>query len=149
LWAFGPNVVKGYWNRPDASAAQFRDGWVKTGDLASIDDEGFCTIVDRATDMVIRGGANIYCSEVELVLARHPAVADAALVGLPDPVLGEVPAALVQARGPVSEETLRAFACQYLAAYKVPVRILVSAAPLPRNEGGKLVRRDLVKAFGR
>jgi acyl-CoA synthetase (AMP-forming)/AMP-acid ligase II len=148
LWAFGPNVVKGYWNRPDASAAHFRDGWVKTGDLASIDAEGFCTIVDRATDMVIRGGANIYCSEVETVLARHPAVAEAALVGLPDPVLGEVPAALVRARGPVSEQTLQAFAGQYLAAYKVPVRILVSTDPLPRNEGGKLVRRALVRAFG-
>jgi acyl-CoA synthetase (AMP-forming)/AMP-acid ligase II len=148
LWAFGPNVVKGYWNRPDASAAHFRDGWVKTGDLASIDAEGFCTIVDRATDMVIRGGANIYCSEVETVLARHPAVAEAALVGLPDPVLGEVPAALVRARGPVSEQALQAFAGRYLAAYKVPVRILVSTDPLPRNEGGKLVRRALARAFG-
>jgi long-chain acyl-CoA synthetase len=147
LWAFGPNVVKGYWNRP--AAAQFQDGWVKTGDLASIDAEGFCTIVDRATDMVIRGGANIYCSEVENTLARHPAVADAALVGLPDPVLGEVPAALVQARGPVSPEALQAFAGRYLAAYKVPVRILVSPAPLPRNAGGKLMRRELAKAFGR
>jgi long-chain acyl-CoA synthetase len=149
LWAFGPNVVKGYWNRPEATAAQFQDGWVKTGDLAGIDAEGFCTIVDRATDMVIRGGANIYCSEVEAILARHPAVADAALVGLPDAVLGEVPAALVQVRGPVSPETLQAFAGRYLAAYKVPVRILVSPDPLPRNAGGKLVRRDLAKAFSR
>lgn len=148
LWAFGPNIVKGYWNRPDATAAQFQDGWVKTGDLASIDAEGFCTIIDRASDMVIRGGSNIACSEVENVLIRHPAVAEAALVGLPDAVLGEVPAALVSARWAVSEAALRAFAAEHLAAYKVPVRILVQTQPLPRNAGGKLVRRDLVKAFG-
>ncbi len=147
LWAFGPNVAKGYWNRPEATAEHFRDGWVKTGDLASIDAEGFLTIAGRATDMVIRGGANIYCTEVEAVLARHPAVADAALVALPDPVLGEVPAALVQARGPVSEDALQDFAGRYLAPYKVPVRILVSPRPLPRNAGGKLVRRELAKAF--
>jgi long-chain acyl-CoA synthetase len=147
LWAFGPNVVKGYWNRADATAAHFRDGWVRTGDLASIDGEGFLTIMGRATDMVIRGGANIYCTEVENILARHPAVADAALVGLPHPLLGEVPAALVQARGPVSEDVLQDFAGRYLASYKVPVRILVSHDPLPRNAGGKLVRRELIKAF--
>jgi long-chain acyl-CoA synthetase len=147
LWAFGPNVVKGYWNRPQASARQFRDGWVKTGDLASIDAEGFCTIVDRAIDMVIRGGENIYCTEVENVLARHPAVADAALVGLAHPLLGQVPAALVQARAPVSEQALRDFAAVHLAAYKVPERILISPRALPRNAGGKLVRRDLAKAF--
>ncbi|MBN9589060.1 MAG: fatty acid--CoA ligase [Alphaproteobacteria bacterium 64-11] len=147
LWAFGPNIVKGYWNRPDATAGHFRDGWMKTGDLASIDEEGFCTIEGRATDMVIRGGANIYCTEVEKVLARHPAVADAALVGLPHPLLGEVPAALVQARAPVSQQALQDFAGRYLAAYKVPVRILVSPEPLARNEGGKLVRRELARAF--
>ena len=147
LWAFGPNVVKGYWNRPDATAAAFQDGWVKTGDLASIDAEGFCTIVDRATDMVIRGGANIYCIEVENVLSRHPAVSEAALVGLPHPQLGEVPAAMVQARRPISEAALQEFAGRYLAAYKVPVRILISPEALPRNAGGKLVRRDLAKAF--
>jgi acyl-CoA synthetase (AMP-forming)/AMP-acid ligase II len=150
LWAFGPNVVKGYWNRPEATAAQFQDGWVKTGDLAGIDAEGFCTIVDRATDMVIRGGANIYCSEVEAILARHPAVADAALVGLPHPVLGEVPAALVQMRtgAELSAQALQAFAAERLAAFKVPVRFHVSHQALPRNEGGKLVKSELRKVFG-
>ncbi len=150
LWAFGPNIAKGYWNRPEATAEIFQDGWLKTGDLAMLDGEGFCTILDRAHDMLIRGGENIYCVEVEEVLTQHPAVADAALVGLSHPHLGEVPAALVQTRpgAEVSEAALQAFAAERLAAFKVPVRVLVSDAALPRNAGGKLVKSELRKAFG-
>jgi acyl-CoA synthetase (AMP-forming)/AMP-acid ligase II len=150
LWAFGPNVVKGYWNRLEATAELFQDGWLKTGDLAMLDGEGFCTILDRALDMLIRGGENIYCAEVENVLAQHPAVADAALVGLPHPLLGEVPAALVQARPGMapSEKALQDFAAERLAAFKVPVVIHVSKAALQRNEGGKLVKKALGKVFG-
>ena len=149
LWAFGPNIVKGYWNRPEATAEIFHGGWVKTGDLAMLDDEGFLTILDREYDMLIRGGENIYCAEVENVLTQHPAVADAALVGLPHPLLGEVPAALVQLRAgtEVSEKALRDFAAERLAAFKVPVRVHLSHQALPRNHGGKLVKRDLRKAF--
>ncbi len=149
LWAFGPNVVKGYWNRPDATAEIFQHGWVKTGDIALLDEEGFCTILDRAQDMLIRGGENIYCPEVEHVLVQHPAVADAALVGLPHPVLGEVPAALVWLRPgmALSEKTLQDFAAQRLAAFKVPVKVHVSRAALPRNDGGKLVKTGLRKIF--
>ena len=149
LWAFGPNIVKGYWNRPEATAQAFQAGWVKTGDLASIDAEGFCTIVDRAQDMLIRGGENIYCIEVENVLADHPAVADAALIGLPHPHLGEVPAALVQLRAgmAVSEAALRAFAGVRLAAFKVPERVVISNDALPRNANGKLVKSEMRKAF--
>jgi len=148
LWAFGPGIVKGYWNRPEDTAHAFRDGWLRTGDLASLDEEGFCTIHDRLHDMVIRGGENIYCSEVENILSQHPAVADAALVGLPHPILGEVPAALVQARGPVSGDALRDFAGRRLAAFKVPVEVVIRDTPLPRNENGKLVKRDIRKVFG-
>ena len=108
LWAFGPNIAKGYWNRPEATAEVFQDGWLKTGDLAMLDGEGFCTILDRGEDMLIRGGENIYCIEVENVLSTHPAVADAALVGLPHPLLGEVPAALVQ-RAPAPRSAKRRF----------------------------------------
>ena len=108
LWAFGPNIVKGYWNSPGATAETFRDGWLRTGDLAMLDEEGFCTILDREADMLIRGGENIYCIEVENVLVQHPAVADAALIGLPHPLLGEVPAALVQARPGAERERGRA-----------------------------------------
>ena len=150
LWAFGPNIVKGYWNRPEATAEVFHDGWVRTGDLAMLDDEGFCTILDRAHDMLIRGGENIYCAEVENVLTQHPAIADAALVGLPHPLLGEVPAALVQMRpgSEVSAKALQDFAAERLAAFKVPVKVHMSHHALPRNEGGKLVKSQLRKVFG-
>jgi long-chain acyl-CoA synthetase len=149
LWAFGPNIAKAYWNDPAESAKTFVDGWVRTGDIARIDEEGLCTILDRARDMLIRGGENIYCAEVEQVLAQHPGVADAALVGLPHPLLGEVPAAMVQLRAgaDVSAETLRAFAGSRLAAFKVPERIVLRETALPRNAGGKLVKDELRKAF--
>jgi long-chain acyl-CoA synthetase len=150
LWAFGPNIVKGYWNRPDATADAFRDGWLATGDLAMLDEEGFCTILDRGEDMLIRGGENIYCIEVENVLIQHPAVADAALIGLPHPILGEVPAALIQMRpgAAVSEGELMAFAAARLAAFKVPARMRMSHDALPRNRAGKLVKSALRILFG-
>jgi len=149
LWASGPNIVKGYWNRPEATAERFRDGWLRTGDLAMLDEEGFLTILDRAQDMLIRGGENIYCIEVENVLAQHPAVMDAALIGLPHPLLGEVPAALVQARPgwAVGEEELQDFVRLRLAGFKVPVKVRVSEAALPRNDGGKVIKQDLRRAF--
>ena len=149
LWAFGPNIVKGYWNRPDATAESFQDGWLKTGDVAMLDAEGFCTVLDRGQDMLIRGGENIYCIEVENILVQHPAVADAALVGLPHPHLGEVPAALVQLRpgAAVSEAALQAFVAQRLAAFKVPVQLRLSQEALPRNDAGKLVKSELRKVF--
>lgn len=149
LWAFGPNIVKGYWNRPDATLERFQDGWIKTGDLAMLDAEGFCTILDRAEDMLIRGGENIYCSEVENVLNRHPAVADAALLGLAHPLLGEVPVAAIQLRpgAEVSEDALKAFAAERLAPFKVPVRFRLSDLPLPRNAAGKLMKPLLRKRF--
>ena len=149
LWAFGPNIVKGYWNRPEATAERFQGGWVRTGDLAVLDAEGFCTILDRAEDMLIRGGENIYCSEVENVLIQHPAVADAALVGLSHPLLGEVPAAAVQLKvgASVTEDVLKHFAGERLAAFKVPVHFRLSQNPLPRNQAGKLVKQSLRKAF--
>ena len=147
VWAYGPNIVKGYWNRPAATAETFVDGWVRTGDLASLDAEGFLTIVDRAHDMVIRGGENIYCIEVENILTQHPAVLDAAIVGLPHPVLGEVPGAVVQVRGALNEDDLRAFAAERMAAFKVPVRVVISQLPLPRNDGGKLAKAQLRKVF--
>ncbi len=150
LWASGPGIVKGYWNRPQATAEVFQDGWLKTGDLAMLDSEGFCTILDRALDMLIRGGENIYCAEVENVLAQHPAVADVALVGLPHPLLGEVPAALVQARpgAAVSAKALQDFAAERLAAFKVPVEVRICQDALPRNAGGKLEKNRLRKVFG-
>ncbi len=149
LWVKGPNVVAGYWNRPDADAEVLREGWLRTGDLARIDAEGFVTIVDRAKDMLIRGGENIYCGEVESVLYEHPAVVDAALVGIPHPTLGEEPGAVVAiARGAeASEEELRAFVAARLASFKVPVRVLLHDEILPRNPNGKILKGELKKLF--
>ncbi|WP_271079578.1 class I adenylate-forming enzyme family protein [Aurantiacibacter sp. MUD61] len=149
LYAYGPMVAKGYWNRPDATAETFVGGWVRTGDLAKLDDEGFCYIVDRAKDMVIRGGENIYSSEVENVLYEHPAVTDAAVVGLPHKQLGEEPAAVVHlAHGEsASEEELQQWVAARLAHFKVPVRILFTEETLPRNANGKILKKDLPALF--
>jgi acyl-CoA synthetase (AMP-forming)/AMP-acid ligase II len=149
LWARGPQIVKGYWNRPDATAETFVDGWVRTGDLARVDDEGFCFIVDRAKDMIIRGGENIYSSEVENILYEHPAVTDAALIGFPHQTLGEEPAAVVHlAPGmTASEDELREYVSARLAKFKVPVKIIFTQDTLPRNANGKILKRDLKALF--
>ena len=149
LWCKGPQVVKGYWNKPEATAQTFVDGWVKTGDLARIDDEGFCYIIDRAKDMLIRGGENIYCIEVENVLYDHPAVMDAALVGVPHRSLGEEPAAVVTLKpgAEASEQELRAFVADRLAAFKVPIKVAFWHETLPRNANGKILKNELKKIF--
>jgi long-chain acyl-CoA synthetase len=145
----GPNVVKGYWNKPTATAETFADGWLRTGDLAKLDEEGFCYIVDRKKDMLIRGGENIYCVEVEDVLYRHPAVIDAALIGLPHRTLGEEPGAVVTLKSgaTATEEELRAFVAEHLAAFKVPVRIAFCQGMLPRNPNGKILKKELIRFF--
>lgn len=150
LWARGPMVVKGYWNNPEATAETFIEGWVRTGDLARVDEEGFCYIADRAKDMIIRGGENIYSSEVENVLYDHPAVTDAALIGLPHQQLGEEPAAVVHlAPGTsASEAELQAWVAARLAKFKVPVRIAFSQDTLPRNANGKILKKELASFFG-
>jgi len=149
LWYRGPIVVRGYWQKPQATAETFIDGWVKTGDLARIDDEGFIYIVDRAKDMLIRGGENIYCVEVENALYDHPAVMDAAVIGLPHKMLGEEPAAVVTLKPEqtATEQELRHWVSQRLAAFKVPVRIEFWHETLPRNANGKIMKPELKKAF--
>ena len=149
LWARGPMIVKGYWNKPEATAATFVDGWVRTGDLARLDEEGFCFIVDRAKDMVIRGGENIYSSEVENALYAHPAVTDCAVIGIPHRTLGEEPAAVVHLApgASASEAELQAWVRERLAAFKVPVAIRFSPETLPRNANGKILKRDLKMLF--
>ncbi|MFP5449016.1 MAG: class I adenylate-forming enzyme family protein [Alphaproteobacteria bacterium] len=149
LWCKGPNIVKGYWKRPEATAETFVNGWVRTGDLARLDEEGFCFIVDRAKDMLIRGGENIYCVEVENVLYDHPDVMDAALIGLPHRTLGEEPAAVVHLKpgGTATEDELRAFVRARLAAFKVPVKVAFWPETLPRNANGKIMKPELKAAF--
>jgi long-chain acyl-CoA synthetase len=145
LWIRGPNIVKGYWNKPEATAETFTDGWLHSGDVARLDDEGFVYIVDRAKDMLIRGGENIYCVEVEGVLFEHPAVTEAAVIGIPHPVLGEEVGAVVQLRSgaTVTEDELKAYVADRLAGFKIPVRFWFRDEPLPRNPAGKVLKRDL------
>jgi long-chain acyl-CoA synthetase len=149
LWARGPMVLRSYWNKPEATAQTFIDGWVKTGDLARLDEEGFCFIIDRAKDMLIRGGENIYCIEVENVLYDHPAVMDAALIGIPHRTLGEEPGAVVTLKpgARASEQELRAFVADRLAAFKVPVRVAFWHETLPRNANGKIMKSELKAVF--
>ena len=149
LWCKGPQVVREYWNKPDATAQTFVDGWVKTGDLARLDPEGFCYIIDRAKDMLIRGGENIYCIEVENVLYDHPDVMDAAIVGIPHKTLGEEPGAVVTLKpgATTTERDLRAFVAERLAAFKVHVKVVFWHETLPRNATGKIVKNELRKIF--
>jgi long-chain acyl-CoA synthetase len=145
LWVKGPNVVRGYWNKPEATAASFTKGWLHTGDIARIDEEGFVFIVDRAKDMIIRGGENVYSVIVEAAIFEHPDVADCAVIGLPHPTMGEeVTAVIVLRRGRVveAEEIIRHVA-SHLARFEVPTSIFFRADPLPRNPQGKVLKRDL------
>ncbi|MFD8206670.1 long-chain fatty acid--CoA ligase [Streptomyces sp. NPDC059695] len=145
----GPNVMKGYWNRPEETEAAIPDGWLRTGDLARADDEGYLYVVDRKKDMVIRGGYNVYPREVEEVLHEHPAVALAAVVGVPHPELGEEVAAAVVLR-PGAETTpdeLRAYVRERVAAYKYPRRVWF-VDRLPLGPSGKILKREITVPAG-
>jgi len=149
LMAYGPNIVRGYWNNPEATAETFVDGWVRTGDLGRLDEEGFCLIVDRAKDVIIRGGENIASVEVETALYEHPAVIDAAVVARAHPVLGEEPVAVVTLRRgeTVGEDALRDHVRARLAGFKVPAAIRFRPEALPRNASGKILKSELKKLF--
>jgi long-chain acyl-CoA synthetase len=140
----GHNVMKGYLGKPDATAWAIRDGWFRTGDLARRDDEGYYYIVDRAKDMIIRGGYNVYPREIEEVLYEHPAVATAAVVGIPHPELGEEVAAAITLKPgtTATEEELREFCKERVAAYKYPRRVWVTSE-LPMGPTGKILKREI------
>ena len=144
----GPNVMKGYWNRPEETQKTLKDGWLFTGDLAKMDEDGYFYIVDRKKDMIIAGGYNIYPREVEEVLYQHEAVQEAAVVGVPDPYRGETVAAFLvlkpEYQGKVSEKDIERFCRQNLAAYKVP-RIIQFRESLPKSSVGKILKRELQK----
>ncbi len=140
----GHNIMKGYWNRPDATAAAVRDGWFHSGDLARRDADGYYFIVDRVKDLIIRGGYNVYPREVEEVLYEHPAVAEAAVVGVPDPTVGEEVAAAVVLKPGASAtaDELREHVKSQVAAYKYPRHVdLVEA--LPKGPTGKILKREI------
>jgi len=141
----GPAVIKGYLNRPDATAEAIKDGWFDTGDIVHIDEDGFVHIVDRAKDMVLRGGENIFCSEVEAAIYQHPDVAEAAVFGVPDERLGEeVAVAIVRVDGSNLDETELATHLEpLLARFKHPKKVWFLEEALPRNANGKFVKREL------
>tara|TARA_R110000823_G_scaffold171736_11_gene304260 strand:+ start:26680 stop:28362 length:1683 start_codon:yes stop_codon:yes gene_type:complete len=145
IWVRSPANIREYWNRPEANATDLRDGWLKTGDIGYLDAEGFLFLADRAKDMIIRGGENIYPIEIENELLEHPAVREVAAIGLPDERLGESVLAVVHlhAGQSVAEQALLDFARERLAAYKVPAGIHFSEQPLPRNATNKVLKREL------
>jgi long-chain acyl-CoA synthetase len=145
----GHNVFKGYLNKPEATAAAIVDGWFRTGDLGTKDEDGYVSIVDRKKDMVIRGGYNIYPREVEEALLRHPAVAQVAVIGLPDPQYGEEVCAVVvkdPAGGDVDEQELSSWSKTKLAAYKYPRRVFFTDS-FPLGPSGKVLKRELVEQY--
>jgi fatty-acyl-CoA synthase len=140
----GPITMLGYWERPDETAATLRGGWLRTGDLAVRDDEGFITLTGRARDMYISGGENVYPAEVESVLAEHPAIREVAVVGVPDPDWGEVGCvhAVLEEGSELGLEALCDWAAERLASFKLP-RDLVLEESLPRTASGKVQKHEL------
>jgi long-chain acyl-CoA synthetase len=143
---YGPNNVRGYWNKPEETKKAFTNGWFHTGDAGYVDADGFVYVVDRIKDMVLRGGENVYCVEVETVLFEHEAVRDCAVIGLPHDKLGEeVTAVLVAAEGFGSDHDaeILAFLKTRLASFKVPSKVFWHQEELPRNATGKVLKKDL------
>jgi long-chain acyl-CoA synthetase len=149
IWMKGPNLIRGYWNKPEATAEAIVDGWLATGDVGRIDEEGFLTIEDRAKDMVLRAGENVYSAEVESAIYDHPAVYEAAVFGVPHERLGEEVAAVVQRKSgaTLTEDELREFLAGKIAPFKVPSRIVFSDDHLPRNPSGKVLKRELKATY--
>ncbi|MEO6989879.1 MAG: class I adenylate-forming enzyme family protein [Aquihabitans sp.] len=145
IWMKGPNLIRGYWNKPEATAEALVDGWLRSGDLGRIDEEGFVYIEDRAKDMILRAGENVYSAEVEAAIYEHPGVYEAAVFGVPHERLGEEVAVALVPRPDhtIDPEELAAFLAERIASYKIPTRVISFDAPLPRNPAGKILKRDL------
>jgi long-chain acyl-CoA synthetase len=137
------SVMTGYWQKPEATAEVMRGDWYLTGDLGYRDDESYLYLVDRAKDMIVSGGENIYSTEVEDALASHPAVEEVAVFGVPDPRWGEAVYAVVSARQPVTAEELIAHCRQRIAGFKVPRHVELFPEPLPKSAAGKILKREL------
>jgi len=147
LAARGPNIMRGYWRKPEQTEEVLKDGWYRSGDMGYMDDEGFVFLVDRAKDMIVSGGENVYCTEVEEALYKHPAVLEAAVFGVPDEAWGEAVHAVVVPREDVTAEELIDFCRQQIAGYKLPKAITMSAEELPKSGPGKILKRQLREPF--
>ncbi len=151
IWVSGPTLFRGYWRQPEASAETLVEGWLRTGDVGYLDEEGFLFIEDRLKDMILRGGDNVYCAEVESVLYEHPSIWEAAVCGLPDERLGESVAAVVVVRqdAQLTEMQLTEFLATRLAPYKIPTRMVFTNQRLPTNGTGKISKTDLARHYFR
>jgi long-chain acyl-CoA synthetase len=143
----GPNIMQGYWNKPEQTAAALKDGWYLSGDVGRADKNGYIFLMDRAKDMIITGGENVYCTEVEEILHQHPAVLQAAVFGIPHAQWGEAVHAAVQLRHPAEADELIAFCHEHIAGYKVPKGIDFWDKPLPLSGPGKILKRELRKPY--
>jgi long-chain acyl-CoA synthetase len=145
IWFFGPMLIRGYWNKPEATGETIVDGWLRSGDVGRMDEEGFVYVQDRAKDMILRGGENVYCAEVEGTIYEHPDVHEAAVFGVPHERLGEEVAVAVLPKAGVSlsAQELWLFLEGRMAAYKVPAHVAIVGQPLPRNAAGKILKREL------
>ena len=149
IWMKGPMLIRGYWNRPDANKETIVNGWLRTGDLGRIDDDGFLFIEDRAKDMIIRGGDNVYGAEVETGIYEIPEVYEAAVFGIKHERLGEEVACVIMTKPgmTLTEEQVTTFLNGRMAKYKIPTRIAFTTDPLPRNPAGKFLKRSMEKLY--
>ena len=145
IWFFGPMLIRGYWNRPDATAETIVDGWLRSGDLGRLDADGYVYVEDRVKDMILRAGENVYGAEVESAIYEHPAVHEAAVFGVPHERLGEEVgvAILVNDGMTLTPEELWAFLDDKIAKFKIPTQVVIMTEPLPRNAAGKFLKREL------
>ena len=149
IWMKSPTLIRGYWNKPEATAETIQKGWLRSGDVGRIDEDGFLYVEDRAKDMVLRAGENVYSAEVEAAIYDHPAVFEAAVFGVPHERLGEEVACVVVLRpgATLDADELRAHVASRIAAFKVPTLVAFSKDPLPRNPAGKFLKRELRATF--
>jgi long-chain acyl-CoA synthetase len=149
IWMKGPNLFRGYWGKPEATAEVLVEGWLRSGDIGRIDDEGFLYVEDRAKDMVLRAGENVYSAEVEAAIYEHPAVNEAAVFGIPHERLGEEVVCVVSVRAgaTLTTEELQRHLATRLAAYKIPTQMRFITEPLPRNPAGKFLKRELRASY--
>ena len=145
IWFEGPMLIRGYWNKPDATAETIVDGWLRSGDIGRVDEEGFVYVEDRLKDMILRGGENVYCAEVESAIYEHPAIHEAAVFGIPDDRLGEEVAVAIHLvdGATLTPDELRAFLRTKIAAFMIPSRVFILDEPLPRNPAGKFLKREM------
>ena len=145
IWMKGPNLIRGYWNKPEATAETLVDGWLASGDLGRVDEDGYLYVEDRAKDMVLRAGENVYCAEVESAIYEHPGVYEAAVFGVPHERLGEEVACVIQrkAGADLTADGLRDFLAERLAPFKIPSLVAFTDERLPRNPSGKILKREL------